>query len=286
MSSPGRSPARPAHPIRARPIRVAVAGLGAIGFEVARAIDAGVLPEIELAAAAARDLDRARERCAGFRAPPDVRPAGDLPELADVVVECAPAAAFPDVARPALEAGRTLVCVSVGALLDHPGCVDLAAGRGGRILVPSGAIPGLDAVQAAALGEVEEVRMVTRKPPAGLDRVPWLLDRGVDVRAFREPTRIFEGSAREAARRFPANVNVAAALGLAGVGPDRTRVEVWVDPSITRNVHEISVEAEAARLRLRIENVPSRSNPRTGRIVAPSVLATLRKLTSPLVVGT
>ena len=281
MSSPGRSPAR-----RARPVRVAVAGLGAIGFEVARAIDAGALPGIELAAAAARDLDRARERCAGFRAPPDVRPAGDLPELADVVVECAPAAAFPDVARPALEAGRTLVCVSVGALLDHPGCVDLAAERGGRILVPSGAIPGLDAVQAAALGEVEEVRMVTRKPPAGLDGAPWLLDRGVDVRAFREPTRVFEGSAREAARRFPANVNVAAALGLAGVGPDRTRVEVWVDPSITRNVHEISVEAEAARLRLRIENAPSRSNPRTGRIVAPSVLATLRKLTSPLVVGT
>ncbi len=281
MSSPGRSPARPAHPIR-----VAVAGLGAIGFEVARAIDAGALPGIELAAAAARDLDRARERCAGFRAPPEVRPAGDLPELADVVVECAPAAAFPDVARPALEAGRTLVCVSVGALLDHPGCVDLAAEHGGRILVPSGAIPGLDAVQAAALGEVEEVRMVTRKPPAGLDGVPWLLDRGVDVRAFREPMRIFEGSAREAARRFPANVNVAAALGLAGVGPDRTRVEVWVDPSITCNVHEISVEAEAARLRLRIENVPSRSNPRTGRLVAPSVLATLRKLTSPLVVGT
>ena len=281
MPSSGRSRAG-----SARPIRVAVAGLGAIGFEVARALDAGALPGIELAAAAARDLDRARQRCAGFRAPPAVRPAGALPELADVVVECAPAAAFPDVARPALEAGRILVCVSVAALLDHPGCVDLAAERGGRILVPSGAIPGLDAVQAAALGEVEEVRMVTRKPPAGLDGVPWLLDRGVDVHAFREPTRVFEGSAREAARRFPANVNVAAALGLAGVGPDRTRVEVWADPSITRNVHEISVEAEAARLRLRIENVPSRSNPRTGRIVAPSVLATLRKLTSPLVVGT
>ena len=281
MSSSGRS-----RPGPARPIRVAVAGLGAIGFEVARAIEAGALPGIELAAAAARDLDRARQRCAGFRAPPAVRPAGALPELADVVVECAPAAAFPDVARPALEAGRTLVCVSVAALLDHPGCVDLAAEHGGRILVPSGAIPGLDAVQAAALGDVEEVRMVTRKPPAGLDGVPWLLDRGVDVHAFREPTRVFEGSAREAARRFPANVNVAAALGLAGVGPDRTRVEVWADPSITRNVHEISVEAETARLRLRIENVPSRSNPRTGRIVAPSVLATLRKLTSPLVVGT
>ena len=281
MSSSGRSRARSAHPIR-----IAVAGFGAIGLEVARTLDAGALPGLELAAVAARDLDRARERCADFRAPPAVRPAGELPELADVVVECAPAAAFPHIARPALEAGRTLVCVSVGALLDHFDCVDLAAARGGRILVPSGALLGLDAVQAAARGEVEEVRMVTRKPPAGLDGVPWLLDQGIDVHAFRKPTRVFDGTAREGARCFPANVNVAAALGLAGVGPDRTRLEIWVDPTVTRNTHEISVEAEAARLHLRIEGVPTEANPRTGRLVAPSVLATLRKLTSPLVVGT
>ena len=281
MSSSGRSRAP-----SARPIRVAVAGFGAIGLEVARALDAGDLPGLALAAVAARDLGRARSRCADFRTPPAVRPVAELPELADVVVECAPAAAFASIARPTLEAGRTLVCVSVGALLDHLDYVDLAAERGGRILVPSGALLGLDAVQAAALGEVDEVRMVTRKPPAGLDGVPWLLDQGIDVHAFREPTRVFDGTAREGARCFPANVNVAAALGLAGVGPDRTRLEVWVDPTVTRNTHEISVEAEAARLKLRIENVPSDANPRTGRLVAPSVLATLRKLTSPLVVGT
>ena len=280
---PGSSP--PTDP-RARSFRVAVAGLGAIGLEVARALDAGALPDLELTAVAARDLVRARERCADLRAPPAVRPAGDLPELADVVVECAPAAAFASIARPALAAGRTLVCVSVGALLDHFDCVDLAAERGGRILVPSGALLGLDAVQAAARGEVEEVRMVSRKPPAGLDGVPWLLEQGIDVHAFDEPTRVFDGTAREGARCFPANVNVAAALGLAGVGPDRTRLEIWVDPTITRNTHDIFVEAEAARLSLRIEGVPTEANPRTGRLVAPSVLATLAKLTSPLVVGT
>ena len=267
-------------------VRVAVAGLGAIGLEVARALDAGDVPGMTLTAVAARDLARARERCAAFRAPPAVRPAGELADLADVVVECAPAAAFPDIARPALEAGRTLVCVSVGALLDHFDCVDLAAARGGRILVPSGALLGLDAVQAAARGEVDEVRMVSRKPPAGLDGVPWLLDQGIDVHALAKPTRVFDGTAREGARCFPANVNVAAALGLAGVGPDRTRLEIWVDPTVTRNTHDIFVEAEAARLNLRIEGVPTEANPRTGRLVAPSVLATLAKLTSPLVVGT
>ena len=265
---------------------MAVAGLGAIGLDVARALDAGDVPGMDLTAVAARDLDRARERCAAFRAPPAVRPAGELADLADIVVECAPAAAFPAIARPALEAGRTLVCVSVGALLDHFDCVDLAAERGGRILVPSGALLGLDAVQAAARGEVEEVRMVSRKPPTGLDGVPWLLDQGIDVHALAKPTRVFDGNAREGARCFPANVNVAAALGLAGVGPDRTRLEIWVDPTITRNTHDIFVEAEAARLSLRIEGVPTEANPRTGRLVAPSVLATLAKLTSPLVVGT
>ena len=274
------------HALPARPIRVAVAGLGAIGFEVAHALDAGAFSGLALTAVAAKDLDRARERCVEFRALPAVRPAGELADLADVVVECAPAAAFPDIARPALEAGRTLVCVSVGALLDHLDCVDLAAERGGRILVPSGALLGLDAVQAAARGDVQEVRMVTRKPPAGLDGVPWLLEQGIDVHAFGEPTRVFDGTAREGARCFPANVNVAAALGLAGVGPDRTRLEIWVDPTVTRNTHDICVEADAARLTLRIEGVPTEANPRTGRIVAPSVLATLAKLTSPLVVGT
>ena len=272
-----------AHP---SPIRVAVAGLGAIGFEVARALDRETLPGLALTAVAARDLDRARARCARFRRSPAVRVAGELPGLADVIVECAPAAAFSSIARPALEAGRTVVCVSVGALLDHPDYAGLAAERGGRILVPSGALLGLDAVQAAALGEVDEVRMVTRKPPSGLDGVPWLLEQGIDVHALAVPTRVFEGTAREGARHFPANVNVAAALGLAGVGPERTRLEIWVDPSITRNTHEIFVEAAAARLTLRIENVPSPDNPRTGRLVAPSVLATLAKLTSPLVVGT
>ncbi|MCY4452918.1 MAG: aspartate dehydrogenase [Immundisolibacterales bacterium] len=281
VPSPGPSPAA-----ESDPLRVAVAGFGAIGFEVARAIDAGAVPGLALAAVAARDLERARARCAKFRSTPVVRPATELAALADVVVECAPAAAFAEIARPALEAGRILVCVSVGALLDHFDCVDLAARRGGRILVPSGALLGLDAVQAAARGEVEEVRMVTRKPPAGLAGVPWLVERGIDVHALGEPTRVFEGTAREGARRFPANVNVAAALGLAGVGPDRTRLEIWVDPTVTRNTHDITVEAQAARFTLHIENVPSEANPRTGRLVAPSVLATLAKLTSPLVVGT
>jgi aspartate dehydrogenase len=101
-----------------------------------------------------------------------------------------------------------------------------------------------------------------------------------------EPRRVFSGTAREAARGFPANVNVAAALALAGIGPDRTRIEIWADPTITRNIHRIEVEAKAARLSMQVENVPSDDNPRTGRLTALSAIAALKKLVSPLAIGT
>jgi aspartate dehydrogenase len=101
-----------------------------------------------------------------------------------------------------------------------------------------------------------------------------------------EPRRVFSGTAREAARGFPANVNVAAALALAGIGPDRTTVEIWADPTITRNIHRIEVEAAAACLSMQVENVPSDDNPRTGRLTALSVIAALKKLSSPLAIGT
>jgi aspartate dehydrogenase len=107
----------------------------------------------------------------------------------------------------------------------------------------------------------------------------------IDVSAISEPRLVFSGSARAAAVGFPANVNVAAALSLAGIGPDRTMIDVWADPGVTRNCHRIEVDADSARFTLEIENVPS-ENPKTGRITALSVLAALRKLHAPLRVGT
>ena len=97
---------------------------------------------------------------------------------------------------------------------------------------------------------------------------------------------MFEGSAREGVAAFPANVNVAAALGLAGIGPDRTRLEVWADPGVSRNTHSIVVEADSARFEIKIENIPTEENPRTGRIVVLSIIAALRRLVDPLTVGT
>ncbi len=262
---------------------VAIAGLGAIGLHLARALDAGV-EGLTLHSVAARDHAKARDNLAGFRNPPPVVEIAALAE-ADIVVEAAPAAIFEQVAKAAIGRGRIFVPSSVGALLPRMHLVEEARKTGARIIVPTGALLGLDAVRAAAEGAVESVTIETRKPPRGLDGAPYLTKNAIDVLAITTPTRIFRGNAFDAAQGFPANVNVAAALGLAGIGPERTMVEIWADPTVTRNTHTIRVEAAAARLTMTIENVPSEENPRTGKITPLSILACLRGLTSTLKVG-
>ncbi len=264
-------------------LTVAIGGLGAIGLDLARALDRGV-DGLRLVAVAARDQDRARANIAGFAAPPAVV---DLPGLAraDIVVEAAPAAVFEQIAVPAIAAGRIFVPSSVGALLPRMHLVEQARAAGGRIVVPTGALLGLDAVRACAEGRVDSITIETRKPPRGLVGAPYLEQHGIDVLAITAPTVIFEGNALDAAVGFPANVNVAAALALAGIGPQRTTVRIWADPGVDRNIHTIRVEAEAARLTMTVENVPSEANPRTGKLTPLSVLACLRGLVSTLKVG-
>ncbi len=140
-------------------------------------------------------------------------------------------------------------------------------------------------MRAAAEGEIHSVRMVTRKPPRSLKTAKYVVENRIELEGLEAPLRLFAGTAREGARAFPANVNVAAALGLAGVGPDRTELEIWADPTKTRNCHRIEVDADSARLVLEIENVPTDENPGTGRITALSLIAALRGMTAPLRVG-
>jgi aspartate dehydrogenase len=264
-------------------LRVGIAGLGAVGLEVARRLIGGV-EGLTLTAVAVRDEAKARSALQGgnnldFTTPQAL--AGDC----DVVMECLPPPVFRDVAVAAIERSRIFMPLSVGQLLVHWDLVDLARANGARILVPTGALIGLDAVRAAAEGEIRSVTMVTRKPPAGLDGAPYLVERGISVVGLNAAKLVFSGTAREGARGFPANVNVAAALSLAGIGPDRTLLEIWADPTIDRNTHRIEVDADVARFSMTIEGIPS-ANPRTGRIVAPSAVAALRGLVSTLKVGT
>ena len=265
-------------------LKLGVAGLGAIGLAVARAVDAGRVPGIRLAAASARDHAQARLATQSFRSPPSLVDLATLAEASDVVVECLPSSLFTEIAHPAIERGRIFMPLSVGMLINHMPLVERASQTGARIIVPTGALLGLDAVRATAEGRIASVTIVTRKPPAGLAGAPLLVERGISLDGLKQPLLVFEGSAREAIAGFPANVNVAVALSLAGIGPDKTRCEIWADPGVTRNTHTIILKSDSSDLTMTIENIPS-ENPRTGRITALSVLAALRRLTAPLVVG-
>jgi len=267
------------------PIRIAIGGLGAIGKALARRLAEGAVPGVVLAAVSAKNQDKARAFINTLPRPVPVLEISQLEPVADIVVECAPAAILGEVIGPFLRAKKKAIVLSVGAILFRPDLIELARLTGGTILVPTGALIGLDAVVAAAEGEIHSVRMVTRKPPNGLSGAPYLIEHGISMEGLTEPLKVFTGNAKEAAKGFPANLNVVVALALAGIGPDQTMLEIWADPTVVRNTHTITVDSDSAKFTMTMENIPS-ENPKTGRIVAQSVTALLRKMTSSFVVGT
>ncbi|MBV8624907.1 MAG: aspartate dehydrogenase [Herbaspirillum sp.] len=252
---------------------IALAGLGAIG----RSLLQGMPEGMQVSAVAARDEEAARAYLAMVAPSVAVVPLAQLAERADIVIECAGPRVLEQLAAPVLQAGKQLLAMSAGALLLAPGLLALREQYRHRFHLPSGAIGGLDAVAAMAEGEIRSARLVTRKPPAALREVAWLAQQGIVVEQLRQPQRVFCGTAAEAVRHFPDNLNVAAALSLAGIGPERTMVELWIDPAIGSNCHAIEVESDSGRLQFSIQAQPS-ANPGTSSLAARSALALLRRL--------
>jgi aspartate dehydrogenase len=265
-------------------LRVAVAGLGPIGKRVVEALDRG-MNGLVLTAVSVQSPEKHQGWLNALKTPPRILPIEALSDVADMVVECAPGRLVRSIVAPFVGSGKTAVVLSAGALLENDDLIELAKQHGGQIVVPTGALIGLDAVTAAAVGTIHSVRMVTRKPVRGLAGAPYIVENNIDIERITEPLKIFEGTAREAAKGFPANLNVAVALSLAGIGPDRTQLQIWADPALTRNMHSVEVESDSASFSMSIENIPS-ENPKTGLITALSVIAYLRKQGSALRVGT
>ena len=258
-------------------IKAGIVGMGVIGQHIAKAIDNGI-PGVTLAGVSVRTATTA----GGFAAYSAGRARSGR---SDLVVEAATQAALLDFGPAVLTAGKHLMVLSVGALV---GVLDdwarLAERHGCRILVPSGAIAGLDGMKGAREGAITAVTMETRKPPRGLAGAPWIEEQRIDLDAITGETLIFEGPAARAVKAFPANVNVVAALSLAGIGPERTHIKIFAVPGQARNQHRITIEGEFGRLRVEIENVPS-DNPRTGKLSYLSAIAMLRELGTPVRVG-
>ncbi|HIE31945.1 MAG TPA: aspartate dehydrogenase [Methanosarcinales archaeon] len=268
-------------------LRIGVFGCGAIGSAICRAIDEGTI-DADLVAICDRspEIERFRD---SLDSHPEAMKISRMAECVDIVVEAASQEAVRMIAPDVLSAGCDLMIMSVGALSDAElleRLKDLARQRGCRIYVPSGAVAGIDGIKSAKVGGIDSVVLTTRKPPAGFAGAPYVREHGIDLSSLRKETLLFEGSAKEAVTAFPANVNVAGTLSLAGIGYEDTVVRVIADPGITRNVHQIEVRGEFGVLTVRTENLPSPVNPKTSYIAVLSAIATLGKLTEPVWVGT
>ena len=211
--------------------------------------------------------------------------AAELIGTADIVVECA----APDAVRPVLEGcvskGKDAIIISVGGVL---GCEDLlgsAREAGVRVILPSGAICGIDGIKAAGIAGITEAVITTRKGPASLKGAPYIKEKGIDLDALKGETVIFEGSAREAIKVFPKNINVSVLLSLAGIGADRTKVRIVTSPGYTSNTHEIEVKADSGRILIKCENVPSPDNPRTSYLAPLSCITVLKDYFDPVRIG-
>lgn len=265
---------------------IALGGFGNVARQLVRAIQADPELGLEIGAVSARDLDAARTRAKEIGLAVPVVSAERLPEHGRVIVECATYDGFRAIVEPAVRAGCHVVCVSIGALGVNTDLIDLATEHGATIQIASGAIPGLDIVRSAREGGIATVRLISHILPRSLLHEAYVTARGLDLSlAEQEPMQIFSGTAREAAKHFPRHFNVAVALSLAGIGLDRTEIEIYADGRIPGARHTVRVKSEVVELEMTAQNFPSVENNRTSRIVAPSILAALRELRAPIRVG-
>ena len=263
-----------------------MAGLGSVGMRVACSLNARELEGLTLAAVSARNLAHGDRRMARFGTQVAMAKAGRIAKHANVVVECLPPSEFMTVAAPVVEIqDSVLVVTSVGALLEHKNILETALKSGARVIAPSGAIVGLDALRAGKLAGLTRVKLVTRKPPLSFGETLLIDGKFLSTHELTESVMLFGGNAREAVSAFPKNINVAATVSLAGLGPDRTEVEIWADPACKYNTHELRIWSAAGEVTAAGINLPDSGNPKSSAITAYSVLACLQRLAEPFSIG-
>ncbi|MBV7505437.1 aspartate dehydrogenase [Bacillus sp. sid0103] len=266
-------------------LKAGIIGYGTLGKSISKLIESGKAGDVVLQAILVRTplgtFDKLPDQCTVTRNE-EVFFNQDL----DIIIEAAGHQALQLYGEKALSFGSHLVILSVGALADRNFYESLkaaAANSKKQLIIPSAAIAGLDRIAAGVLGEIDEITLITRKPPKS-----WygtIAEEKVNLDTITDPVCIFDGNARNAATLFPQNVNVSAALSLAGIGFEKTKVQVYVDPTIQMNTHTIVAKGYFGQMETTIQNNPFQENPKSSPIVAMSVAKVLQNLTSSVVIG-
>ena len=268
-------------------MKVGIIGCGAIGSEIAAAC-AGTLND-KVSLAALYDIDGKKAKALSSRLLKEnitVSSLDDLFEKADLVIESASAAAAREVLKKALECSKSAMIMSTGGLIDSKTFLEEARKKNINVYFPSGAVCGIDGLKAAGISGIKKVTLTTRKPPKGLAGAPYLIEKSIDLSSVRGEEVVFEGSALEAVKGFPKNINVSSVLSLAGIGPDKTAVRIVTSPAYSTNTHEVEITGDFGRITARTENVPSEKNPKTSKLAILSAIATLRGIVESVRIGT
>jgi aspartate dehydrogenase len=271
-------------------MRTAFLGAGTIARLVLEHLERGDLPGVEPVGVAGRSTASKGAALAKSRSLPFVVGREAILALRpEVIVEAASHDAVREHLVALLQAGTSVIVLSAGALADERlrKAAENAARRSGAVLhVPSGGIGGLDALKAACVAGVDQVSIRVAKPPQAWRAIPYVEALGIDLDGLRAARTLFRGSAREGVPHFPQNVNIAAVLSLAGIGFDRTQLEVVADPALTHNTHTIRVDGRTGRFSVELENIPSPDNPKTAWLACYSALAALRSMAASARYGT
>lgn len=198
----------------------------------------------------------------------------------DIIVESASQDAIKRFSKKIVENGKSLIVMSVGALSDPlflSELLDIASHNSARIYVPTGAIAGIDAVRSVK-HLLDSVSLTTTKNPKALADAPFFNISGIDLYAITKKTLIYEGPAADAVKKFPTNVNVAAILSLAGIGLEKTKVKIIVDPYTNINQHEIIASGKFGEMIVSVRNLPSPTNPKTSFLAILSAIECLRSV--------
>lgn len=256
--------------------KIGLIGCGAIGEAIAEFVYKHLKGRARIVALCDMDLKKARLLSRKIKPHPSVTSLNTAIKKSDLVVEAAGVEVSGYIASRAVSSKKDVLIMSTGGLLGRHSLLKKARSKGCHIYIPSGAICGLDGLSSAAIGKIRKVSLTTRKPPRGLKDVPYLKNKNIDK--IKKETLIYSGSAKEAIKYFPKNINVAATLSLYGIGPERTKVKIITSPKYTRNIHEVEVEGEFGRFFTRTENLASKRNPKTSQLAIFSALAKLEEI--------